>query len=174
MGRGVHISPSPFFFKKCRDKKCVDRNVFIFKKILLFIISNSSYRPGDLLTPVQRSHGAKWKIMLLSHTLTKQESHVASLVKFCPVVMKKTAWPTDGSVKNLPIAFLKSVGIKPEALSVDIFLKSISLPLLCFQQHSESCFLLGALHRRSKFANICQWFNAKPFVVTTYAQTVLF
>ena len=27
--------------------------------------------------------------------------------------------------------------------------------LLCFRHLSESCFLLGALHKRSKFANFC-------------------
>ena len=43
--------------------------------------------------------------------------------------------------------------------------------LLCFRYLSEGRFLLGALHRRSKFAN---FFNAKPFVVTTYAQKVSF
>ena len=39
--------------------------------------------------------------------------------------------------------------------------------LTSFRNH----FLLDALHTRSKFAN---FFNAKPFVVTTYAQKVLF
>ena len=31
----------------------------------------------------------------------------------------------------------------------------MSVQLLCFQHLSESHFLLGALHRRSKFANFC-------------------
>ena len=45
--------------------------------------------------------------------------------------------------------------------------------LLCFRHLSESCCLLGAVHNRSK-CKLLSGFNAKPFVITTYAQTVLF
>ena len=45
--------------------------------------------------------------------------------------------------------------------------------LLCFQHLPESRFLLGALHRRSKFAKCCPDLM-KNHVVTIYAQKVLF
>ena len=41
--------------------------------------------------------------------------------------------------------------------------------ILCIRHLSESRLLIGALHKRSKFANVCHE-NAKPFVVTTYEQ----
>ena len=40
------------------------------------------------------------KVILLSHTLTMRESHVASLVEFCPVVLEQIAWRTDGRMTN--------------------------------------------------------------------------
>ena len=50
----------------------------------------------------------------------------------------------------------------------------VTTSFLRFWHLSESRFSLGAFHRISKFANFLSLFNAKPVVVTTYAQKVLF
>ena len=43
-----------------------------------------------------RWKGPDGKIILLSHTLTTRGSHIASLVKFRPVVQEEIAWQKDG------------------------------------------------------------------------------
>ena len=54
----------------------------------------------------------QWKIRFLSHTLTTWGSHVASLVKFHPVVWEEIVWRTDGQRSSqYPNYFLKSMGI---------------------------------------------------------------
>ena len=51
----------------------------------------------------------------------------------------------------------KNINVSENILATTIneFVITKTVKLLCFRHLSESRFLLGALHRRNKFANIC-------------------
>ena len=124
---------------------------FGFKRKHIFIITIEN---GCSFTENFTAYDINWMSFIITALST---SHGKTLLAFF----------LNDILFGLTISYQKSF-----VFSVPVFYSQICTRL-CFRHLSESRVLLGALHR-SKFANFCNDVMQKPFVVTTYAQKVLF